>query len=492
MKLRILVGLIGFFTFGATVDQSQAVTQALTVTVIPSSGACQNANADSGSGITVNYATTCGVMPPVAGYLTSINPYNGTSQGSQMQAAGFVGERTFWVPSCWSTGPGTFNFQNGTCNPGDYGDDGVLDNIISVDGAVPYISVGGGTNVGGGWEAKCSPGSGPAVPCNHTEYQNVLIGGLQHLASAFPSVTLIEDLNEPDCNGGGNGCDNGAWPLSTVVDLSPDLGVAINTVNAQLGTKHFLHGGPNPAFCQYFDIDGWVAGLVSAGTPPDFVSYHLYPQTDLTQCIQKVQSALANHGLSTNLLQVCSECSTDNSITGTAPQAAWFASNYWYATLANNFNARQYQWDRQQGYLDNPFNGCSAANCVGEAYNAALIFHKHKANRISPSAITGQASIYHPVATSDASGVALSLSTYQTTGTVTINLNNLPAAFSGAAFTWQEFLVSDSTSNWQAGNPANGALQTVASGTNPGASSWTHSVTISDPNTVLIFVLTHG
>jgi len=111
MKLRILVGLIGLFTFGATVDQTQAVTQALTVTVIPSSGTCQNANADSGSGIiTVNYATTCGPMPPVAGYLTTINPYNHTSQSAQMQAMGTVGERTFWLPACWSTGPGTFNF----------------------------------------------------------------------------------------------------------------------------------------------------------------------------------------------------------------------------------------------------------------------------------------------------------------------------------------------------------------------------------------------
>ena len=492
MKLRILVGLIGLFTFGATVDQTQAVTQALTVTVIPSSGTCQNANADSGSGIiTVNYATTCGPMPPVAGYLTTINPYNHTSQSAQMQAMGAVGERTFWLPACWSTGPGTFNFTNGTCNPGDYGDDGVLNNI-QADGAVPIIGFGGGPNIPASWEARCQPPSGPTIPCSDTEFQNILIGGLQHLATAFPAITLIHDANEPDCNGGGNGCYNGAFQMSTIVQLSHDIAVAVNTVNAQLGTKHFLHGGPDPAFCQYFDMDGFVAGLVAAGTPPDFISYHIYPQTDLMDCVNKVKSALSNHGLDPNLLQICTECSTTGAIAGTAQQAAWYASDYWYATLANNLNARQYQWDRQQGYLDNPFNGCNAANCVGEAYNAALIFHKHKANRISPSAVTGQASIYHPVATSDASGVALSLSTYQTTGTVTINLNNLPAAFSNAAFTWQEFLVSGSTSNWQAGNPANGALQTVASGTNPGASSWTHSVTISDPNTVLIFVLTHG
>src|SRR5215471_4859383 len=132
--------------------------------------------------------------------------------------------------------------QNGTCNPGDYGDDGVLNNI-QADGAVPIIGFGGGANIPASWEARCQPPSGPTIPCSDTEFQNILIGGLQHLATAFPAITLIHDANEPDCNGGGNGCDNGAFQMSTIVQLSHDIAVAANTVNAQLGTKHFLHGG---------------------------------------------------------------------------------------------------------------------------------------------------------------------------------------------------------------------------------------------------------
>src|SRR5215471_12205314 len=211
--------------------------------------------------------------------------------------------------------------QNGTCNPGDYGDDGVLNNI-QADGAVPIIGFGGGANIPASWEARCQPPSGPTIPCSDTEFQNILIGGLQHLATAFPAITLIHDANEPDCNGGGNGCDNGAFQMSTIVQLSHDIAVAVNTVNAQLGTKHFLHGGPDPAFCQFFDMDSFVAGLVAAGTPPDFISYHIYPQTDLMDCVNKVKSALSNHGLDPNLLQICTECSTTGAIAGTAQQAA--------------------------------------------------------------------------------------------------------------------------------------------------------------------------
>jgi hypothetical protein len=434
------------------------------------SASCGTANGDSGSNITVDYSQTCASMPPIGQSVTAEQGlYAGSTETTTMKAMPTAYERTLWGPWCWSVGSNNNNFR---CQDTFYGGDQILDSIV-LDGAIPIVSLTPGYAVAGAWESMCES----IFACSATEFIEVVRQGLVHLASAYPNIRYITDGNEPDFNG---------WSMAEIVEHHRRVWIAIGQANGQLGSQHFFSGGPDPAFCGSFDFNTYIRDSLAAGTGFDFISYHNYGSATIMGCQGSIQSALAANGLSSHLLQINTESSLQGSEL-TVHKAAFHYVDAWYGPLANNLNILPTIWDKQEDYLsyESPFVSCSSL-CLGPGYNAAKIMGKHRANRVNPSAITGPVSSFHPIATADSRGAAISLGAFGATGTFTVNLNNLPAAFATGTFTWQEFLLDNSHGNYMAGDFN---LPMVASGSNGAASSWSHSVTISDADSVLIFVL---
>ena len=447
------------------------------VPLTPPAVACGSPNADSGTDITVDYSQGCTAMPPqLSAYVSTVQmmPFSGQAgvpiSNANMKALGMKLERTFWGPSCWSVAAGNNNFN---CNPTGYGGDQML-NSITADGATPVVGMGGGVNnPGASWETLCTWIGSDKLPCNANEQIQIWVSGLNHLVSAYPNIRYIESANEPDYGG---------WQISTTEEQYRRLASAVTQVNTALGTKHFLLGGPVWANC-YSDTASFVAYVKANSLPLDWISYHAYNDT-VTNCANKVNSAAASQGV-TGVPHLVTEYG-DISIEGTQQEAAYVAQDYYYL-LADNLGAQvmPFPWERTT-YVD--FSRVDAR--VGPEYNEAMMFHMHKATRITPSAIIGPASSFHPIATKDSTGVALTLSTYGAAGSFNVHLNNLPTAFSAGPFTWTEYLMDSTHGNCYANCVNNGALPIVASGSNPAASSFNLAVAMNDPNAMLMLVLT--
>jgi hypothetical protein len=449
----------------------------ITVTPITSGGPCGSPNADSGTDISIDYSQGCTAYPAqLSAYVSTVNmmPFSGQSgvpiSNANMKALGMKLQRTFWGPSCWSVAPGNNNFN---CEPNGYGGDPIL-NSISNDGSIPVIAMGGGVNnPGASWETLCVWTGTDKLPCNVNEQVQLWVTGLNHLLSAYPNIQYIESANEPDYGG---------WNIATTEEQYRRLSLAVTQVNNAIGSKHFLLGGPAWANC-YSDTASFVAYVNANSLPLDFISYHAYYDT-VTNCANVVKNAAASQGAG-NVQHLVTEYG-DIPIEGTQQEAAYVAQDYYYL-LADNLGAQvlPFPWERTT-YVD--FSQVDSQ--VGPEYNEAMMFHMHKGQRISPTAITGPASKYHPIATKDTTGVALTLSTYGSTGSFNVHLNNLPAAFTGGTFTWTEYLMDSTHGNCYANCANNGALPTIASGSNPAASSFNLPVNMGDPNAMLMLVLT--
>jgi hypothetical protein len=437
---------------------------------------CGAPNPDTGGDISVDYSQGCSAWNTNfwSGIATVKFPGAAGAANGNAQAIPIKFQRTFWSPNCWSTGPGTQNYY---CNPGGYGGDDLLDIIHNMrSSAVLDLEVGG--NIGGNWEQKCLVGNGgdENIPCNANEHIQVYVDGLTHLAQKYPEIRYIEGAeNEPEGR---------HWALSTVEEITRRAIVAANQVNAALGSKHFLVGGPAYEDCRS-DIVDYVADLKANGTPVDFITFHAYHDT-LTNCV------LWNAGKPglTNLPEFVTEWGGYNEGLENAFGEAAFVAQDYYGILTNNLDNITYgfAWE-DLSYVDFwPGNDAQ----VGPEYNVDKMLSMHKAQRISPSAVTGPASNFHPIATKDGIGVALSLSTYGATGSFNVHLNNLPAAFSAATFTWTEYLIDSTHGNCYADCSNNGHMPIVGSGSNPASSSFSLPINMNDGNAMLLLVLTHG
>ena len=442
------------------------------VPLTPPAVACGSPNADSGTDITVDYSQGCSVWNnQMYSGLSTVNALPGADGATttNAQAIPIKLQRTFWMPHCWSTSSTTQVYY---CSPANYGGDDLLDTIIA-NGSQPVLDLEVWPNIGGDWEAKCTVGNGEQIPCDANENIQVYVTGLTHIASKYPNIRYIE--------GAVNESDGGNWALSSVEEVSRRIAVAVNQVNTTLGSKHFLIGGPAYADC-YGDILDYVNYMKANAPVFDFITYHGYYDT-LTNCAVWVATTA---GLQ-NYQEFVTEWGDYNGgLEGTQPEAAYVAADY-YGILTHNLDNTivGFPWERNV-YL--AFHGVDAQ--VGPEYNVDWMLSKHKATRISPSAVTGPASKFHPIATKDSTGVALSLSTFGSTGSFTVHLNNLPAAFQAATFTWQEYLTDSTHGNCYSNCAGNGAAPLVASGSNPAESSFNLAVAMNDPNAMLMLILT--
>jgi hypothetical protein len=91
-------------------------------------------------------------------------------------------------------------------------------------------------------------------------------------------------------------------------------------------------------------------------------------------------------------------------------------------------------------------------------------------------------------ATRDGTGIAVLVWNYQSEGTkVTVNVNSLPAIFSGQAIHVEQYLVDSTHSNYL--HNGDKALDKVADFTSPAATSFSNTISLAN-NSVALFVLT--
>jgi hypothetical protein len=110
--------------------------------------------------------------------------------------------------------------------------------------------------------------------------------------------------------------------------------------------------------------------------------------------------------------------------------------------------------------------------------------HLQRANIVPYSSIMGDASL-SPIASMDSNGAAVMLISTGG-GNVSVTMNNLPAAFSGGSFTFHEYLIDPTHSNYPFSTTNGGQLQTVQTVNKPAASSFSTTLSLAAQSIVLV------
>jgi len=416
-------------------------------------------------------------------YVSTIQTSSGPRADRLIRNLGIRLERTFWSPRFWAKdGLGHYVWTGNNGNF--YGDDTLLDNIIS-QGAQPVVNIGGVPD----WLENSQK-----LPTDMNTYQRLLEDGLKHLRDKYPRLQYIEFWSEPDCE---------HLSQDTVDSLYRALTDAVQAVNASRaqGQLPFLVGGPTVCHLSWGMLPGFLSFVRANNLPLNFVSYHVYGNSDpdiATEAIE-AQKNLSVAGLNPDLPQMVTEWGF--TYHNDAPRydnvdnmkAATYVFRGWHSLLVHGLEnivismpfAETDYANFNRSVLIAPKLNAGDGN-VNTTYNVYAMMNMQKSTMIASSGLTGDPSLF-PIATEDSSGVALML-TNNFGSKVTVNMNNLPDTFRYRPFKYQEYVVDQTHSNFAYNRDNHGTLEIVKSSTQTAASSFNMAIQMSQYSIVLIIL----
>jgi hypothetical protein len=453
--------------------------------------------------ITANYSVTGNAYSPVYRSASTIQLSNGPLDNQLIKNVGVKLERTFWGPMTWAQSEGTYNWyaENPctTCGPTtgpadrDWGADQVLDDIIAR-GATPVITLAGYPT----WDATDGTELLTGPPSSYTAYETLVEAGLNHLRSKYPNIQYILVSNEPDANG---------FTVTTFISTYQAVQTAVQAVNASLpaGALPFLLGGPSTTSPSVSFMTQFIEAVNSNNLELDFLDWHLYGGSgaDIATDAASLRTLLSENGLDENMPQFVTEWGyTANNDTPTPSasdvmSAATYIAQGWISleqssSVYNLVTPFPFSEDDYAGYARSvlvPYQVNTEDAQVYPLYNVYQMMTMQKANQAE--LVSGSTSSVSALPTVDSTGVAMMVVNTTSGGsTVTLDMDDLPSAFQSGSFTFSEYLVDGTHSNW-AYSTSESTLQQVANATESSASTFSTSISMAQ-NSIVLVVLTPG
>ncbi|MDB5055850.1 MAG: hypothetical protein JWM44_3900 [Bacilli bacterium] len=447
------------------------------------------AYASSVATITVDASQSQGALNRLSAYNNG-NSYLGTLDIQQMQTLGTKYSRTFIKPNLYfdpSTGQYNYSYIYNTLDQFSSYSDRILINFGQCSSSIMTLS---------------SPNA-----C-----RQVLYNGLKNYKTLYPQIQYVEVFNESEAH-----YDPESLQLSSAdyyAWYKIFYGV-VNQINSELSPAIPLEmGGPvtstfSSTYIQAF-LDNY-ANDTDTSKKLSFISYHEYAQRSTPANVQSekstVQSWLSSRGIPTNTKVFVTEYGVfPGSNTGTTfnadilTQAAAMATLDYYYELGGMDMPMQWTIRHANNYrksqLVSDTNGNPIDGAVYPYFNMVQMQTMLKDTRISSSSnsLSSAGLGVNALATKDASGIAIQATNYQwTTGTTeydtTVNVNNLPAEFTGKQIHVERYLIDQTHSNYTY-NSANAGLQKVEDFiVNGGSSSFSQTFHMT-VNAMSLLVLT--
>ena len=484
--------------------------------------------------ITVDFGVDKGTVPAYQLYMNGLQNVRGSLDKDRIRALGNTVQRAYWAIRDWA--PNGVDNYNWTQQWAPYGSDQRFDDIVSMGGEI-FLSLGGNQSLilpdwirstdtllwCDKWNSDNTPNeNGDGTPDADKHYVNSLANfkhiikdGLTHLKAKYKDkFKYFEVQNEP---GGETPCQTAAHQKLMYEQIIE----AANEVNATLPEDQYppiVVGGPG--------ISEW--GLASNGMSylgeildylntksmqAGFISYHDYydgsPYSGQMAKLNNYVSLMTSKGYPSDQPIFVTEDGkwADNNVnmsfssppcqkytqpwsgyaTDTALQAAWLMSSY-VRFADSGKNVIPFQFGGPADYADNKRSilvyPCidSRDGKVNPVYNAMLLWKEMtNGNRVSVS-MPNPDNVGSVVSYS---GNDLRILMYNATANAkwnadapTITLNNLPAGFNGASFTWKKYVVDPWSNNY--GNNPEADLLSLSSPNTTGSAVLSNGMQITD------------